>query len=131
MPYEEADRALLGNEECNYYAEDLKKSEQFRAEYMKRKWVIKAEEMPWENSPQGRIKHMASDRMNTRECCVDEYQQLLPPGGRSGKHRHMAEEILYILEGRGYDQYEQTCLDLGGPCALCYNLDRRCRSMLG
>jgi quercetin dioxygenase-like cupin family protein len=103
MSYEEAERALIGSEECNYYAEDLKKSEQFRAGYKKRKGVVRAEEMPWENSPQGRIKHMVSERMNTRECCIDEYQQLLPPGGRSGKHRHMAEEILFVLEGKGYD----------------------------
>ncbi len=111
MPYEEADRALLGNKECKHYAEDLKKSVQFRAEYKKRKGVVRAEEMPWEDSPQGRIKHMVNDRMNTRECCIDEYQQLLPPGGHSGKHRHMAEEIVYVLEGKGYDLHWDMLFD--------------------
>lgn len=111
MPYEEKDRALLGNKKSNYYAEDLKKSGQLRAEYKKRMGVVKAEDMPWENSPQGRIKHMVHEKMNTRECCVEEYQQLLSPGGRSGKHRHMAEEILYILEGKGYDLHWDVQFD--------------------
>ncbi len=29
--------------------------------------------------------------------------QVIPPGSSSGKHRHMGEEIVYILEGKGYD----------------------------
>jgi uncharacterized RmlC-like cupin family protein len=41
--------------------------------------------------------------MNARVETVDVYMQILPPGGRSGRHRHLAEEALYVLEGRGYD----------------------------
>jgi gentisate 1,2-dioxygenase len=31
------------------------------------------------------------------------YQQYLEVGGHSGKHRHMTEELLYVIEGEGYD----------------------------
>jgi quercetin dioxygenase-like cupin family protein len=41
--------------------------------------------------------------MNTRECCVDAYMQFLETGGRSGKHRHMWEEVIFVAEGSGYD----------------------------
>jgi quercetin dioxygenase-like cupin family protein len=41
--------------------------------------------------------------MENVETVIDLYMQELPPGGRSGKHRHMAEECLFILEGKGYD----------------------------
>src|SRR5262249_48320137 len=34
------------------------------------------------------------------------YMQIIPPGSRSGKHRHLAEECLYVLEGRGYDLHQ-------------------------
>ena len=35
--------------------------------------------MPLERSPQGLIKHIINERMNTKECCMDMYQQFLPP----------------------------------------------------
>ena len=41
--------------------------------------------------------------MNTRECCVEAYMQFLKAGERSGKHRHMWEEIIFVVEGSGYD----------------------------
>jgi quercetin dioxygenase-like cupin family protein len=103
MPFEEARRASIKAKECSFYVEALEESRRFREAYGLRKGVIKAEEMPWENSPQGLIKWIVNEKMDTRECCLDIYMQVLPPGGRSGKHAHMAEEVLFILEGRGYD----------------------------
>ena len=40
--------------------------------------------------------------------------QFLPGGGRSGKHRHMWEEVVFVAEGRGYDLHwdlKFECLD--------------------
>ncbi len=41
--------------------------------------------------------------MNTRMETVDAYMLIIPPGSKSGKHRQLAEECLYVVEGRGYD----------------------------
>ena len=59
--------------------------------------------MPWENSPHGLLKHLVNEGMNTRAETVDAYMQIIPPGSRSGKHRQLAEQAVYVLEGRGYD----------------------------
>jgi len=112
LSYEESFRARLGNNQCNHYAESLKRSINFQKQYQKRQWGIRAEEMPWENSPQGLIKHVINEYMDTLECCLDMYQQLINPGGRSGKHRHMAEEVLFVLEGKGYDLHRDPQFDL-------------------
>ena len=69
----------------------------------KRNKVVTPAEMPWEMSRQGLLKHLINEEMNTRMETVDAYMQIIPPGSRSGKHRHLAEECLYVLEGRGYD----------------------------
>ena len=69
----------------------------------RRKKVVKPSEMPWEMSRQGLLKHLLNSRMNTRIETVDAYMQFIPPGSRSGKHRQLAEECLYVVEGRGYD----------------------------
>lgn len=111
MAYEEAERATAGQLKSSFYREALEESAAFRESYPRRRTVITAEEMPWEDSPQGRIKHMVNEKMNTKEHCLDIYQQFLAPGSRSGKHRHLTEEVLYILEGKGYDLHWDVKFD--------------------
>ena len=42
----------------------------------------------------------------------------LNPGGRSGRHRHTYETILYVLEGRGYSMIEDRRLEWEAGDAL-------------
>jgi quercetin dioxygenase-like cupin family protein len=78
----------------------------------KRKKIVHPEEMPWEMSRQGILKHLLNERMNTRMETVDAYMQIIPPGSRSGKHRHLAEECVYVLEGRGYDLHQDCDVEI-------------------
>lgn len=111
MPYQESKKSVLGKAKAGYYEQGLKQSAASRKQYKKRKGVIRAEEMPWEDSPQGKIKHVVNEEMNTRECALDMYQQFLEPGGCSGKHRHIAEEVFFVLEGKGYDLHWDVKFD--------------------
>ncbi|MDH3352179.1 MAG: cupin domain-containing protein [Gammaproteobacteria bacterium] len=77
-----------------------------------RKKIITPAEMPWEMSRQGILKHLLNEQMNTRMETVDAYMQIIPPGSRSGKHRHLAEECLYVLEGRGYDLHQDCVVEI-------------------
>ena len=61
---------------------------------------------------QGVLKHLINDQMNTRMETVDAYMQIIPPGSRSGKHRHLAEECLYVLEGKGYDLHQDCDIEI-------------------
>ena len=78
----------------------------------KRKKVVTPEDMPWEMSRQGLLKHLMNEGMNTRMESVDAYMLIIPPGSRSGKHRHLAEECLYVLEGRGYDLHQDCDVEI-------------------
>ena len=78
----------------------------------KRKKVVTPDEMPWEMARQGLLKHLINDQMNTRIETVDAYMQIIPPGSRSGKHRHLAEECLYVLEGKGYDLHQDCDIEI-------------------
>ena len=78
----------------------------------KRKKVVRPEDMPWEMSRQGLLKHLLNAAMNTRMETVDAYMQIIPPGSRSGKHRHLAEECLYVVEGRGYDLHQDCDVEI-------------------
>lgn len=112
MPYDEGKRSVKGDAKGAIYAEDLEQSKQFREDYEKRLGVVKAETMPWEDSPQGLLKHVIHEKLNTRECALDMYQTHIPAGSRSGKHRHMSEEVFYVLEGRGYDHHWDADFEL-------------------
>lgn len=78
----------------------------------KRRKIVRPEDMPWEMSRQGLLKHLLNEQMNTRMETVDAYMQIIPPGSRSGKHRHLAEECLYVLEGRGYDLHQDCDVEI-------------------
>jgi quercetin dioxygenase-like cupin family protein len=78
----------------------------------KRKKVVHPNEMPWEMSRQGLLKHLLHEQMNTRMESVNAYMQIIPPGSRSGKHRHLAEECVYVLEGRGYDLHQDCDVEI-------------------
>jgi uncharacterized RmlC-like cupin family protein len=77
-----------------------------------RKKIIVPSEMPWEMSRQGLLKHLINEHMNTRMETVDAYMQIIPPGSHSGKHRHLAEECLYVLEGNGYDLHQDCDIEI-------------------
>ena len=67
-----------------------------------------------EHSADGLIKHLVHEKLNTREMCVEAYMQFLKAGEKSGRHRHMWEEIIFVVEGSGYDLHwdlKFDCLD--------------------
>ena len=78
----------------------------------RRKKIIHPEEMPWELSRHGLLKHLLNEGMNTRMETVDAYMLIIPPGSRSGKHRQLAEECLYVLEGQGYDLHQDCDVEI-------------------
>jgi gentisate 1,2-dioxygenase len=113
MKFGEARRAHEGVEGGSFYAEDLvlAKEEKWRdSTYPK---VIRASEMVWEDTPHGRIKHVAHPKMNSRVKDIDAYIQEIPPDSRTGKHRHMAEEFMFILQGQGYSLHWDVELVMG------------------
>lgn len=78
----------------------------------RRKKVVRPDEMPWEMSRQGLLKHLLNARMNTRMETVDAYMQFIPGGSRSGRHRHLAEECMYVVEGHGYDLHQDCDVEI-------------------
>ena len=55
-----------GSNTCTFHADDIAASEAFRKNYETRTNVVKAEDMPWERSADGLIKHLVHHRLNTR-----------------------------------------------------------------
>ncbi len=112
MAWSEAQAWIAGTTNQSLYQGLLDDAMEAPRRNAKRKKVVTPEEMPWEMSRQGLLKHLLNEQMNTRMETVDAYMQIIPPGSRSGKHRHLAEECLYVLEGRGYDLHQDCDVEI-------------------
>jgi quercetin dioxygenase-like cupin family protein len=112
MSWGEAKVWQQGKRSGKYYEDLLNDAAERPARDAQRKKIVKPSEMPWEMSRQGILKHLLNEQMNTRMETVDAYMQIIPPGSRSGKHRHLAEECLYVLEGRGFDLHQDCDVEI-------------------
>ena len=67
--------------------------------------VVKPDATVWETTRDGRVRVLCSkDTPNVRVWSVDVYEQEIPPGSRSAKHWHMADEVAYVISGSGESQ---------------------------
>src|SRR2546421_13037493 len=112
MAWGESKAWLRGTANQSLYGALLEEAAEAPVKNGKRKKVVHPEEMPWELSRQGLLKHLLNEAMNTRMETVDAYMLIIAPGSRSGKHRHLAEECLYVLEGRGYDLHQDCDVEI-------------------
>jgi quercetin dioxygenase-like cupin family protein len=112
MAWDESKAWRRGRNNQKLYQGKLEDAAAAPARNAKRKKILHPEDMPWELSPQGLLKHLLNEGMNTRMETVDAYMLIIPPGSRSGKHRQLAEECLYVLEGRGYDLHQDCDVEI-------------------
>jgi quercetin dioxygenase-like cupin family protein len=108
MAWGESKAWMKGTVNQELYQDLLDDAATAPARNAKRKKVVHPEEMPWEMSRQGLLKHLLNGQMNTRMESVNAYM----PGSRSGKHRQLAEECVYVLEGRGYDLHQDCDVEI-------------------
>ncbi len=112
MAWDESKAWRSGSANAPLYKGLLQEAETAPTRNSRRKKIVRPADMPWEMSRQGILKHLLNEAMNTRMETVDAYMLIIPPGSRSGKHRHLAEECLYVLEGRGYDLHQDCDVEI-------------------
>ncbi|KMK65032.1 cupin domain-containing protein [Puniceibacterium sp. IMCC21224] len=112
MAWGETSVWLDGTENMGLYQDLLDDAAARPARDAERKKVVHPQDMPWEMSRQGLLKHLINESMNTRIETMDAYMQIVPPGSKSGKHRHLAEECLYVVEGKGYDLHQDCDVEI-------------------
>lgn len=76
------------------------------------KKVIKPQDTPWQITPHGRIRLLADALVPLRVKAIDVHLQEIPAGSRSGRQWQMADEIFYVLEGRGYDLHWEVDVEI-------------------
>jgi len=70
--------------------------------------VIRGADCSWEMTRQGKLKFYMSRWTEMAARGLDLMTQEIDPGECSGEHRHIFEELLLVVKGRGYDLHEGT-----------------------
>jgi mannose-6-phosphate isomerase-like protein (cupin superfamily) len=73
--------------------------------------VVRQADRPWEDTRMGRLKYLIHPSVPSGILTLDAWIQEIPPGGRTGKHVHAAEETHKILQGEGYDIIDGERID--------------------
>ncbi|HEX4790420.1 MAG TPA: cupin domain-containing protein, partial [Actinospica sp.] len=68
----------------------------------KRRKVVKPSTTPWQLTRLGKVRTLSAPGDDVRTFSVDAFVLEIPAGSRSGRRWHMADEVLYVLEGSGY-----------------------------
>jgi quercetin dioxygenase-like cupin family protein len=87
----------------NLWDELFQLRDQQREDLKKSVWIIKGNQLPWENNKQGIMKwymhpFLKSPCINTLAIFV----QQIPPGSRSGRLQHPGNQVIFVWEGQGY-----------------------------
>jgi quercetin dioxygenase-like cupin family protein len=87
----------------NLWDELFQLRDQQREDQKKSVWIIKGNQLPWENNKQGIMKwymhpFLKSPCINTLAIFV----QQIPPGSRSGRLQHPGNQVIFVWEGQGY-----------------------------
>lgn len=80
---------------------------------------IPADSMPWENTRFGKMKFLVHPWSKAPIRTLDCYIQEIPPGSRSGKHRHVHEEVTYCVYGKGYTMENEQRFDWEEDMLCC------------
>lgn len=70
--------------------------------------VIRDSDCSWESTRQGNLKFYISRWTEVASRGLDLMAEEIGAGKRSGEHRHIFEELLLVIKGRGYDLHEGT-----------------------
>src|SRR5215813_6001238 len=68
--------------------------------------VISGTGCSWESTREGKLKFYISRWTEVAAPALDLMAQEISPGERSGEHRHIFEELLLVMKGRGFDLHE-------------------------
>lgn len=83
------------------------------------KVIVKGKELRFDSTPMGRMAYAVDSKLGFHVKILGTLIAEVPPGKRSGAHRHIYEETNYILSGEGYSIIEDQRYDWKKGDTLC------------
>lgn len=93
---------------ADIYWEDLGWAQNEEKRRREAKVVARWKELRWDHTPMGRMAYVVHPRLGFYTKILSTAVGEVPPGKRSGAHRHIYEETNYVLQGEGYAIVEDS-----------------------
>ncbi len=81
--------------------------------------LVKGKDIRLEKTRMGYVTYVVDPKVGFRTRVLGTLLAEIPPGCHSGAHRHLYEEVNYILRGRGYSIIEDRRVEWKAGDALC------------
>jgi len=81
--------------------------------------LMKEKDIRMEKTRMGHLAYVVDPKVGFRTRVLGSLLAEIPPGCHSGAHRHLYEEVNYILRGRGYSIIEDRKIEWKAGDALC------------
>jgi quercetin dioxygenase-like cupin family protein len=95
-----------GSRASSLYEEQLRFASDEELKRRQAKVFVKGKDLRMEKTRMGPLAYVVDPRIGFHVKTVSTLVAEIPPGGRSGAHRHLYEEIEYVLSGQGYSVIE-------------------------
>jgi gentisate 1,2-dioxygenase len=81
--------------------------------------LVKGSRVEFEKTPMGLVRYVIDPKAGFLMRVLGTLLAEISPGRRSGAHRHLYEEVNYIISGRGYSMIEDRRYDWSAGDVLC------------
>lgn len=81
--------------------------------------LLKGAQVEFQKTPMGRVRYVVDPKTGFLMRVLGTLLAEISPGKRSGAHRHMYEEVNYIVSGQGYSLIEDRRYDWQAGDVLC------------
>lgn len=95
------DPAEYDTEAARLYAEDLGFANEEEARRRKSRVLVKSSDLDFQRTPMGSVAYVVDSRIGFHSKALGAVVGEVPQGKRSGAHRHLYDEVDYVLAGTG------------------------------
>ena len=82
-------------------------------------YLVEKRRVEFEKTPMGRVRYVIDPKTGFLMRVLGTLLAEISPGKRSGAHRHMYEEVNYVISGKGYSLIEDRRYDWSEGDVLC------------
>lgn len=106
------DQGEFPSADAELYREEVAFAQQEERHRRESRVMVRSDEITFSKTPMGEMAYVVDARVGFATKALGTLILRVPPGGRSGSHRHLYDEINYVLSGSGQATVDGVTYDI-------------------